>query len=250
MLVARRVKEWVEPFRFTTIVFSPYYMQSGFSNLQGLLSLKDPSFLALHVKNISSESYEDIEPIYFQCPNVTNLRLCYWTKPTFPNLSFFTQLNRLTLNKHTVPLLRKFIEDNPTFILPSLTHLIYRARDLPDLAEQGPIHFPRLTHIITKVEFNYCPSVAKLRTLLTKEWVYLLGVDTPYLRELTPDKDNIKLIVLPKFPTVHETEIWLKGCHGQRDIWEIAEETRVLKSLGKPTWVDEFWEQHKHLRSD
>ncbi|KAH8826209.1 hypothetical protein DL96DRAFT_1816609 [Flagelloscypha sp. PMI_526] len=243
LLVAHRVREWVEPCRFEMLVFPPPYFESLQAREQktyvspafySLVMSKDSSFVSRHVKHISFYAYTDLQFLLSNCVGLTDLRICIDLSKggTFPNLEKFTKLTRLTLNGAATEQLSWFVGTaKPSFSLPSLSHLIFHHRRIPKLAERAPTHFPNLTHLMTDMDDGILwvsKSINMLKGLIAAEWVQLLVVnDTNSVISMKLAEEYGKVIIMHMGVAPWEYEsIWKNSCRGENDLWAAAEDPR------------------------
>ncbi|KAH8818662.1 hypothetical protein DL96DRAFT_1820091 [Flagelloscypha sp. PMI_526] len=254
LLVCHRVKDWIEPHLFRTIIFKSKG-QGSFSRIISSIVAKSPEFRAQHVRYCAIEKQEhwDDKKVYHTaqlfglCPEIHDLAL-WSTFPTaellFPILRSLQNLRRLSLNWNSVPLVVKFLNSQSADSLP-ITHLLWemdQIKKLPPLL----VKLPRLTHI----QFSWwatddhssapiwMESVEQLTSVPMVELILIhlpgahwskLGVENESgILVKYPELDHIKVIV------AHHGELhgnfflaveWELGVYGGDDLWTRAQKT-------------------------
>ncbi|PPQ97927.1 hypothetical protein CVT26_002972 [Gymnopilus dilepis] len=231
-LVARRVREWVEPFLYEMLIFSSYdafpsIYQDDDPDLRKLPAYSTATSHAQHVFLEGLDSRVVME-ILLHCTQVTNVSIwaCRGVNAyTIGTILKSRPIERLSMNfEDLFPLDCSF---NPAFF-PHLTHL--------ELVDMDPIWerckklilLPKLTHLsLTFPPLMFAQQALEncrnLRILILKH----LGTNNPF-QVLAA---NIRVVSTRLLWTTRENiENWKEGAQGGRDFWQEAEEVVASRS--------------------
>ncbi|KAJ7620363.1 hypothetical protein FB45DRAFT_1062652 [Roridomyces roridus] len=223
ILVAWRVKQWIEPFLYRTIILGPEHSPTdGYPTFtpEALLSAihtKPPGFIAAAVRNLGiyDSTTAGYEQILAACTGVTNLRilsfdtafsahipstlrqLCVYAFPHQSTNTLFSQLTHLDVLDYPGPDLDLDVFYSSIILLPCLTHISF----------SDPFCAPRFLSLL-----RTCPKIEVL--------FYCDGEQAPL-----PDKESLaedlRFVVLrySDLRTWDWDADWHMGVHCGRDYW-------------------------------
>ncbi|KAF7365745.1 hypothetical protein MVEN_00448300 [Mycena venus] len=228
MLVAKRVKEWMEPLLYRTMAVGSERPIAGFPSYSGDIVMatirdKPPSFFFSAVRNLATMNFNtyDVEAVLAACSGVENLWLPGLKEAWMPLIAALP-LKRLCTDCY--PILRALPPTHQVF--SRLTHL-----ELEDLitdpedcnALATPLSsLPRLTHLSFSLSglIPLCPrmleSCAGLRALVCLN-TYAISSYNAHEPALAQD---VRFVVmrLPRY-----VEDWYAGAQSGADYWSRAE---------------------------
>ncbi|KAJ6550154.1 hypothetical protein B0H19DRAFT_1265014 [Mycena capillaripes] len=240
MLIATRVKEWVEPLLYPVVLVSSNMKSPpvcGFPLFTPRLLLraiaaKPPGFFEKAVKHLflQADQLFEAEAILTACLNVTDLFASSVGVVNMPALWALRDLRRLTVNLGT------FLDHHPIGCAPSafrnITHLAlldYRVTSFDPSRLLALI--PHLTHI----SFNRAPPGARFYAALHAEkrlhYIVLLlrdRLDRANAHQLAHDERFVCI----RQPKDYCTD-WLLGVHGGSDYWSLAESFIAARRVGE-----------------
>ncbi|KAH8793660.1 hypothetical protein DL96DRAFT_1653561 [Flagelloscypha sp. PMI_526] len=216
-LVARRVTEWIEPFRFRTMSFGVRRTATARTgNSLQLAKLKTPLFLAQNVRNvlIDAEELEDTFSIIEQFTGIRALALGPWgAQIPFPNFAVYPNLRYLFLGRGLSVPFCEMLASTPSLTLP-ITHLRFSADGLDQLVPFIHNRLQSLTHLSISAWIYYCPltdhtlnRVIALEQLVVVE---LLGVFNRKNEHATK-----------QFPTLLNSKARVKLIRAFEDGWDL-----------------------------
>ncbi|KAF7341305.1 hypothetical protein MVEN_01866800 [Mycena venus] len=244
MLVARRVKHWLEPLLYRVIFVSSWWTAGdlhGFRSIPGgvllsTISTKSQLFFESSVSHIFLEGGgsglelepSDVETILAACPRVTNLVFCGFSTGQYRELfSGFQCLRRLTIDVGAL-----FAADTIDFTAPlfrSLTHL----EMLDSFWGHMPTDIgaclalaPALTHFSCVPISRIAAFHARIRTNARLQCIVLFSTR---LAE-TPVIDDARLVCIDQ---TNFRSDWLHGAATGEDYWTLAEAFIAAKYAGK-----------------
>ncbi|KAJ7718253.1 hypothetical protein B0H16DRAFT_1337542 [Mycena metata] len=246
-LVARRVKEWVEPFLvYRTVLLppnSPDLEDDGFPRIPSdiflnALHTKPPSFFGSVVRHLFIPRYADmssIPPILAVCRGITALFVGCDLRPHHELLASFNSLERLSIRLDEL-----FSGDQPVDVsspmFAQITHLEVLDTSPSQLFVNSVCEavgrIPQLTHLaFNSVEF--CLSLPRyirrsLRcVVLRHRWTDLR---TPHMGGGALGRDARFVCVAGSAD--YETD-WLRGVNGGDDYWARADALVTAKAAGQ-----------------
>ncbi|KAH8794209.1 hypothetical protein DL96DRAFT_1568308 [Flagelloscypha sp. PMI_526] len=257
LLVARRTYEWsvehsitsvchsedkrLEPLRYSALDLRPEAQEKQF--FTRLLSQKDPSYLATHVSSIlialRYNTHWKSEWILAKFTGITDMALIECSNRDLTILGTFSHLRMLNLAYGPSSVFNHFLENNPNFVLPGLTHLDFNYPSFP-ATEKFTAHFPNLSHFMVD-----CSNTAILRLpdILHLEQIsrVILKVDNQdnSIQEeanlITNLSKSHKFVCLDLPPDRNWLDhpvqrSWRERTSGRRDLWERAEEVARFQS--------------------
>ncbi|KAH8818569.1 hypothetical protein DL96DRAFT_1621458 [Flagelloscypha sp. PMI_526] len=236
LLVARRVHQWIEPLQYSTLDLGPD-TSSGFIRM---ISEKPSDFLGTRVSVLLLTSYSEIygmnwfssaSHILRHCLGLVDLTFDAYTSLTL-DFGVCTKLQTLTLSYFASEAFRNLLRDNPTFSLPSITHIEYFSDHLPS-PDTIVLQLSGLTHFLLVGWNPGHPQQIKRYILLQqiRRIVILQADENPdawMLSYQPPIPDNEKLV------SVFSDNEFVRDCGGRSrqrtlghkiyDIWTLAEE--------------------------
>ncbi|KAF7369375.1 hypothetical protein MVEN_00266100 [Mycena venus] len=231
MLVAWRVKEWVEPLLYRTIIISPSeHPIEGYPIftkriLAAVLHSKPATFFRDSVRYLLLHAVSDdfVQFTLSRCTGVQNL----WAPNASVALIDASAARRLPLRHLYTNFTPLFHDDVPLAgqtQFAQLTHLELIGAPPEDTDVASTLsHLPRLTHLSFNEE-EFIPSclalLQKCRCLLA-----LISLDGKSLRS-TFHEYEVDLAKDPRFVVMYSSwfKDWQKGVHAGMDYWTRAEE--------------------------
>ncbi|KAJ7177074.1 hypothetical protein C8R46DRAFT_1078109, partial [Mycena filopes] len=248
MLVAWRVKTWVEPLLYRTIVVWPTHRFASMPEridrqpifrrqpLIQIMKSKPASFFQNAVRHvmISHLPEEDTEGqfILSTCPGIEDL----WTYGIFPYmLPLMSSLRLKRLHCGLSDLLSSTATDFTHPLFANLTHL--EVMDSPDQLQSeldkwaGIAQIPNLTHLafndmdflpLWAIFLDRCPSLRLLASIVSG-WARAWAKAT---EELADHPDGVTLMKDPRFLLIQCKEFerdWQMGAHTGEDFWVRAD---------------------------
>ncbi|KAJ6566908.1 hypothetical protein B0H19DRAFT_1138857 [Mycena capillaripes] len=244
MLVAWRVKAWVEPLLYHTVVFAE---PSGMKSIEGhlthsgatlfsILDSKPASFFRDAVRNLLYLPTPDGKAVLSRCTGIENL----WIAAPRNSNALRELLPLIT----ALPLKHLYCNigqlfGSPDFSPPLFTHLTHlELFDGPATVDAetwgGIVSLSNLTHLsfnnaiffnIWRILLDKCPS---LRVLV------MIGLTAQYSLDVHPYKNE--LVRDPRFVMMNCTEAirdWQIGVHSGADYWSRAEELIAKRRSGE-----------------
>ncbi|KAJ7620364.1 hypothetical protein FB45DRAFT_150193 [Roridomyces roridus] len=252
ILVAWRVKQWIEPLLYRTIVLGPEHSPTdGYPTFtpEALLSAihtKPPGFIATAVRNLGiyDSTTAGYEEILAACTGVTNLRI----------LSFDTAFSAHIPSTLTELYVYDFPHQSAHSLFSQLTHLDVMGYSVPELDLDTFCSSVALLPSVTHVSFSdpfYAPILHRLLRACPKIEVlfYCDGEEDPL-----PEKES--LAEDPRFVVICFSDLttwdwdadWHLGVHCGRDYWYRAERfiqkrrrgevDRRQSAMSREDWLD------------
>ncbi|KAJ7694377.1 hypothetical protein B0H17DRAFT_1057510 [Mycena rosella] len=230
LLVAQRVKIWVEPFLYQIVVFTPGALFDGvLSSIKPFTSMqfrpatrtKPRSFFRDHVRHLciglQDLPAEDVEEVLSSCSDVTNLLLFVDLDPRL-----FDLVARMPLQRLCTDLRGLFAEgiDLTHPLFTNITHfdIIDSTASMEDWA--GLALLPSLTHLA----FNDDESLHAFRGALEncKSLLVLVVLCHPSNPELSTFASDVRFVVV-RSASMRYRQDWQRGARGGTDYWRTAE---------------------------
>ncbi|KAF7358463.1 hypothetical protein MVEN_00896800 [Mycena venus] len=223
MLIAWRVKSWVEPLLYRVILLrhrlGSIHQILGFPTftaeiLDRVIQDKTPAFLqesARHLFLDGSSHPSSLATVLTACNGVTNLFVLSSRPKFLPSLAALRCVRHLFINVEA-------LVNAPNTLLRSVTHLELRDLDTPAL-----VPILALTPLLTHVAFHGAPPSATLLRALCADTrlqciVFFLSAQGMVdIRSLATD---IPVVALQLKKDLYEH--WLSGAAGE-DFWSVAE---------------------------
>ncbi|KAJ7914453.1 hypothetical protein B0H13DRAFT_2002713, partial [Mycena leptocephala] len=244
MLIAWRVKEWVEPLLYRVVLLSSSLKSrkiSGFpvftaDILLRVIASKPPGFLQNAVRNLlldyQAGQPSDVDAIFMACNRVTNLVQSF--APTI-NVRALQHLQRLAIGWYQTFLDHSPV-DNPSSFLNNLTHLelldgFWDPEFVDHLCAQLAL-IPSLTHI----SFNEVPHenttfyTALVENVRLRCFVFL-SVSLGYVDDAQPLLEDDRLVCIEQHEDFRVD--WLHGTHSGEDYWALADAFIAAKRAGQ-----------------
>ncbi|KAH8810388.1 hypothetical protein DL96DRAFT_1627046 [Flagelloscypha sp. PMI_526] len=238
LLVAQRVKEWIEPLRFRSLVVETcdfLQVRHPGKDLQNLdreqricwLALGKPAeFLARHVKfvqvSVERSGFDTIVPFLSLMPSLTDLAI--WsssTDYTFPDLSTFRELTYISLNWISGGNFCNFLLDHPSCVL-RITHMEFGYDTVPKLLPLITTQLPHLSHFRLSGWWY-----SKTKDALDP-FICLVNLDQMRVVVISViDSVAIPSNVAQKYPILRHPKVTLKSFAGWEEEW-------MLRVEGKP----------------
>ncbi|KAF8194013.1 hypothetical protein K438DRAFT_1934739 [Mycena galopus ATCC 62051] len=237
MLVAKRVKEWVEPLLYRTMAVGSERPIAGFPTysadiVMAAIRNNPPSFFFCAVRNLAALNCNtyDVEAVLAACSSVENLWLTGQKEAWIPLIAALP-LKRLCADCY--PILHALSPTHQVF--SRLTHV--ELEDLiPDPEDCNTLatalsSLPRLTHLSFSFSglISLCPrmleSCISLRALVCLN-TYAMSAYNAHELGLAPD---VRFVVmrLPRY-----VEDWYAGAQSGADYWSRAETFIVERRAG------------------
>ncbi|KAF7367202.1 hypothetical protein MSAN_00980500 [Mycena sanguinolenta] len=232
MLVARRVRIWVEPLLYRVVFLKDVSMDNIGLPVFTAAALEQISHNLRHVKYlfIDDESIEvtDVEEWLLACPGITNLYAQFGCTPTIlPSISSFTDITHLTIDVRalsgtTVPL--------PLFL--AVTHL-----ELLDFTDEGDTvdrvcpnlsSMPCLTHMALNMYLDTLLSHAALCANTQLRCIVFLSTMAP--SDGSPLLDDSRFVCIQE--EVRYYTDWLNGAVFGEDYWSLADAFLAARHAG------------------
>ncbi|KAJ6555991.1 hypothetical protein B0H19DRAFT_1151712 [Mycena capillaripes] len=248
MLVAKRVKDWVEPLLYRVIMlWSTGEGAFGFPAftvpiLLKILEKKPQEFFQNFVKHLFLQGrfeFSDLETIFTACNRATNIYDYYVL-----NSHSIGVLGGLNYLRHLSIPLGTFLDlcTHQTPSLHTITHLqllsTYDKPGMERVASLLPL-LPRLTHIAFNSIAHHHGLQAALQANVDLQCILFL-ISAGYQEEEIQDTD--KIVADSRFVCLdQETSSrsdWLRGADSGEDFWALANEFIAARRQGK---VDRAW---------
>ncbi|KAJ7856788.1 hypothetical protein B0H13DRAFT_1641286 [Mycena leptocephala] len=251
MLIAWRVKEWVEPLLYRIVLLSsslksreiPGFPVFTADILLRVIASKPPGFLQNAVRHLlldyQAGQPSDVDAIFMACNRVTNLFQSF--APT-TNVRALQHLQRLAISWDQAFLDHSLV-DNPSSFLNNLTHLElldgYWNRESVDHVCGQLALIPSLTHI----SFNEVPDentifyTALLENVRLHCFVFL-SVSLGYVDDAQPLLEDDRLVCIEQDEDFRVD--WLRGAHSGEDYWALADAFIAAKRAGRVERTLEF----------
>ncbi|CAK5282260.1 unnamed protein product, partial [Mycena citricolor] len=246
ILVARRVKQWVEPVLYRMITLElptlPDVSTLDLPSFFRVHATKGPDFLARAVRHLALKDVNVafMDFIFESCPNTEDLLLNY-TLPKHTLYASVPSLVRLPLRRLYTYVLDFFdgTELVPKFrpLFNNLTHLVVFGNltghgELAEAQERWRLaaSLPQLTHLAA-VEYN----PVMWRVILGNERLVVLAFLWRFDFPPMPQDEHeipvdLRFVALAEFSSVLD---WQKGALGRGDFWDAAEEHVRKRRSGK-----------------
>ncbi|KAJ7724418.1 hypothetical protein B0H16DRAFT_1698730 [Mycena metata] len=245
ILVASRVKEWIEPLLYRVVV-RVYNRNDGlprftpFETLVHKIGSKPPVFWSKSVKSLAFYGIEEQDPVEQILTACTGLvRLCTASPRSrfLPALKNFPALRHLCIEIEALFGGLSFVDfAHPAF--HNITHL--ELLDVPrasadERAHQictGLVHIPKLTHIALNAEVMYRALFPLLYLLTHLRAIVLLGRIRADLGFDLPTH----LTMEGRFVSIRQTDWkrdWLSGADTGEDFWALADKFLAARRAGK-----------------
>ncbi|KAJ7748681.1 hypothetical protein B0H16DRAFT_1552852 [Mycena metata] len=240
MLVAWRVKRWLEPvlyrilFVTPSVILNPKHRFNGFQvfNIDIILRVIDlnpPGFLRRLVRSLLFEGMTtrlkpfEVQTVLAECGDATGLYMDFAPGPLLPEVAAMRNLRRLTVSASTL------LTTGPLF--PHLTHLELIEAYLPnehsswaldadDVYTRLP-RYPNLTHIAfntTPHNVVFSQTVHEDRRL---QCIVFLVARPVVLQASSPFLHDRRFVCVQQDPDPRAD--WLRGEDGGEDFWKRAE---------------------------
>ncbi|KAJ6495169.1 hypothetical protein C8R45DRAFT_164100 [Mycena sanguinolenta] len=237
VLVAKRVKVWVEPLLYRVV-----FLKTPPLKLQEQDNLGLPTFPGDAVEQISHNLRhvrhlliddgfvrEKLQSWLLACSSVTNLCALFRCTPdTLPSLSSFTHLKYLTVEPRAL--------SGTTLPLPmfhGVTHL--ELLDYPNEGETLDRVFtnvsliPRLTHIALNSTVDKLLPHAGLRANAQLQCIIIFSSSVAHLTD-TPLLDDSRFVCIDDGASYYAD--WLRGAVSGKDYWSIADNFLAARQAG------------------
>ncbi|KAJ7856790.1 hypothetical protein B0H13DRAFT_2576324 [Mycena leptocephala] len=249
MLIAWRIKEWVEPLLYRVVLVSPLkpHIISGFpvftaDILLRVIASKPPGFLQNAVRHLffdvgeagEQSEQSEVEAILTACNRVTNL---YDNFHFIVNVHAIQQLRRLALPLETF--LERCPVDSVSSFFRNITHLELLGYDVGWEEDDGVYThlalIPHLTHIsFNSLSFENPVFYAALRADTRLHCFVFFDSENNHLEYI----DKAELLLGDDRLVCMEQEEdfradWLRGAHTGNDYWVLAEAFIAAKREGK-----------------
>ncbi|KAK7045155.1 hypothetical protein R3P38DRAFT_2882826 [Favolaschia claudopus] len=238
ILVARRVKNWVQPFFCRSVFISHSSSIPGHPRFTSEFILKGisrqpPAFFSSNVRNLYiGYHFLGVNTVLGACSGVTELFLNFGLLVNIAVLNRMSRLQRLTIE------IDRLFSGRPVdFSIPlfqNLTHLeiLDGAGDRTVVQWRKIASLPNLTHLAF-ADPRFCPIFCEM----LKEWkrlkcLILLTNATFQLESLFAVEANGDLRFVISGPIDFQLD-WQKGVSGEGDYWEKAEEVIARKRAVK-----------------
>ncbi|KAJ7758358.1 hypothetical protein B0H16DRAFT_1535925 [Mycena metata] len=243
MLVAWRVKVWIEPLLYRVIFLSTYPSEDHpvldglpvftVDVLRGLIAVRGPAFFQgvvhhLFLDGASDIPDRDVPTILEACRHVTNLHARFGYGP-LPSLDEMPRLQRLAID--TRPLFgRKAAVDFSRALFRNLTHLELLGNTYHESSTLEFHNIPHLTHIA----FNSSVDTGlqnRLRTDTRLLCIVYLASHEGHVNDKWALLDDSRFVRI-----VQETNYWLdwvRGARSGKDYWAAADEFIAARRAGK-----------------
>ncbi|KAF8179291.1 hypothetical protein K438DRAFT_1254130 [Mycena galopus ATCC 62051] len=238
MLVAARVKEWVEPLLYRVIMISSSYKSFAQTSpdlpiftleiLLRVIASKPPRFLQNSVQHLfldDTTTPQELITICTACNDVVDLFHHDTGSANLPSLDGFYHLRRLALSMDELRLI-----DSGRSVLDKITHLEllnpqdFSFKDLPAFISL----MSRLTHIALNVMPREDRVLIALRECGSICCIIFLIEDCERGNPLLDD---------PRFVCLHQRipfrEGWLRGADTGNDYWEVADAFLAARREGE-----------------
>ncbi|KAJ7141758.1 hypothetical protein C8R43DRAFT_1017141 [Mycena crocata] len=242
MLVAWRVKEWIEPLLFNTIAIGrsggiyPSIPCFPPDRILAHVASKPAAFIAKHVRNLMFDSVSDetANQILATCPGVQNLWIQFNWAPTIPLLA---SLSLKRLYGYIRPVLETLSPTHYSFF--QLTHIeiidwatLYDSPESSDIWS-GLSDIPHLTHLsFDDAGFlDICvPLLQSSQTLSVVIYLYYNKPQTIVHIQKTVLPHDLRFLTM----TCHDfRQDWQSGVHSGVDYWTRAEDFIAKRRSGK-----------------
>ncbi|KAJ7116892.1 hypothetical protein C8R44DRAFT_791609 [Mycena epipterygia] len=245
ILVAQRVKAWIEPILYSVLNLCSApepdkpMLQLPLDTIRDFIKSR-PTFLQAHVRHIrlygfDDDAYADFMQILSLCKATIDLQLLLAESPTLLPLLGQLPLQRLAVNVGQLfptPATTDFLHP----ALTQITHLhLFDWHDGGWEPWSGLAKMPRLTHL--SFLNNLVPNnvwMAALTHCKSLEVLAIVCSDERGLDNYAPD--GAELGSDPRFVMVVVTDTlvdWESGARGRRDYWERADEFVAKRRMGK-----------------
>ncbi|KAJ7620361.1 hypothetical protein FB45DRAFT_1094488 [Roridomyces roridus] len=240
IFVAWRIKQWIEPILYRTIVLGRArstmdgYPAFTSEALLSAIQTKAPGFIATAVQNLSIyDSAAGYEEILSACTGVTNLRV----------LSLDTAFSAHIPSTLTQLYVYDFPHESSAFLFSQLTHLDVMGLNFLDI-DLDAFHssvalLPHLTHVSFS-DRDYTPIFLRLLRGCPKIEVFFYcdQDDEPLLDQETLAEDPRFVVLRLRAGTMWNWDYdWLMGVHCGRDYWYRVERFIQKRRSGE---VDRF----------
>ncbi|KAJ7098941.1 hypothetical protein C8R44DRAFT_356023 [Mycena epipterygia] len=228
LLVAQRVRIWLEPLIYRIVVFQnplPGLRCFTSDDFHPATYTKSPSFFREHVRHLCVGRGDvtgiDLDIVLSTCSGVQNLFLFTLRSDVRPNL--LALLSPMPLRRLCINLKRMFDSTAIDFshaIFANITHL-----DVLDYSDSndwtGLALLPCLTHLAFNDDDAELAVLQRILSDCASLQVFVL-LCSPSLDELRALETDMRFMVLGGDP-VHYREDWQRGVLGRTDYWDTAE---------------------------
>ncbi|KAF7378441.1 hypothetical protein MSAN_00271000 [Mycena sanguinolenta] len=231
MLVARRVKCWVEPLLYRVVQLYDHSALDAFGI--PAFSVDAPerksSHFFRHVRNLfigTAIKEVAVKSWLLACPNTTNLYAMFDVTPEIiPCLSCFTSVRYLTIESRALSLSSASF---PLFL--SVTHLeLLDSIDDIDRVCGNIALIPRLTHIALN---KYLPSRLSHAALCNNGQLQcIVFLSAEMLLDASPLLDDVRFVCIRE--TVQYWIDWLQGAVSGDDYWSLADTFLAARRAGE-----------------
>ncbi|KAJ7758373.1 hypothetical protein B0H16DRAFT_651142 [Mycena metata] len=242
MLVAWRVKVWIEPLLYRVIFLSTKSIIPELDGLpvftidvlRGLIAARGPAFFQSVVRHLflDGATYlpEDVVPAILEaCRHVTNLFARFGHGPVLTSLDEMEQLQRLTINTRTLFSGEPAI-DFSRALFRNLTHLELLGNTYHESSSLEFHNIPHLTHIA----FNSSVDTGlqnRLRADGRLLCIVFLGKHEDDVDDEWALLDDSRFVCI-----VQDTDYrldWVRGARAGNDYWAAADEFIANRRAGK-----------------
>ncbi|KAF7364398.1 hypothetical protein MSAN_01100500 [Mycena sanguinolenta] len=233
MLVARRVRCWVEPLLYRVVFLRGQHDHPSHQFPLPIFSVDAPERKSYqcfrHVRNLFiSSSIEEtaVKSWLLACPNTTNLYAMFDLTPeVLPCLSGFTNIRYLTIEASAL--------DGNSSLFPlflSVTHLelLNSAVDADRVCANVAL-IPRLTHIALNPHLPSRLSHAEFSAIAQLQCIVFLSAGI--LLDGSPLLDDARFVCIEE--ELHYTIDWLQGAISGDDYWALADAFLAARRAGK-----------------
>ncbi|KAJ6469861.1 hypothetical protein C8R45DRAFT_426047 [Mycena sanguinolenta] len=235
MLVARRVKCWVEPLLYRVVFLRD---QIYFEAEEFIL----PTFTADALEQIPSDRLRHVRHLFIDdfyvdetalknwllaCPGITNLYALFDCMPELlPSLRRFTNIRYLTvqagvLSGTSIP--------HPLFLTVTHLELLESTIGSLDRVCQNVVLIPRLTHIALNPALGSSLSHAALCDITQLQCIVFLSPEASL--DGSPLLDDIRFVCIDE--TVKYPVDWLRGAIAGDDYWSLADAFLASRRAGE-----------------
>ncbi|KAF7301620.1 hypothetical protein MIND_00727500 [Mycena indigotica] len=249
MLVAHRVKEWIEPLLYRTLAFNPDTVIRGMvacwdvDRFLQTAAHKPPEFFAKAVRNVLFSRIDEskIIEVLTLCPNIEKLSLLLVGEFGEPLDSLAAVFNPLSpsqifcATQDLVQMTRDFEYCVPAFAF--LTHLEvlggYEQDDDegPEEAQEFLMTLPQLTHLCFSggmiLHEDICRNLLEALPIRIQTFVWSAQESHDLPAELL---DDVRFVVI--YPPDSTDADWQRGCLNGRNFWTAADEWVALRRAG------------------
>ncbi|KAK7051751.1 hypothetical protein R3P38DRAFT_2857197 [Favolaschia claudopus] len=242
MLVAHRVKEWVEPILYHTICIcadgwsAPEFPRFTQDTVASLITQKPAAFFRKHVHHLTlideTADGENGKLLLAMCSDAENLWIGY-TDNTWVPLVEYLPLKRLDID------LELFLSLEPTQpIFSRLTHLTL---DQP-AAASALARLPMLSHLALSWQHDHAAEYSQDLALETLVVFIVLSSSPSKLaakEEIVELAKDLRFVIMPLQSFIRD---WHSGIRNGKDYWSDAEAFVAMRQTQGANAVSCFWQ--------